>query len=156
LVASKLAQAGATVIMTRRTDVFISLTARAEVANKSKADFFVSCHINDSGGPRNMAGTITFHHKGNQISRVLAECIQHEIAKVSGLANTGVWSDGKIYPVSGFSVLRNTKMPGVLIEFGFIDNAGDRKRMVTDQFQDAVAKAVVQGIKVYLGDAKAK
>jgi len=156
LVASKLAMAGATVIMTRQTDVFIPLTTRSDIANKSHADFFVSCHINDSGGPRNMAGTITFHHKGNEICRLLAECIQHEIAKVSGLANTGVWSDGKIYPASGFSVLRNTKMPGVLIEFGFIDNAGDRKRMVTDQFQEAVAKAVVQGIKVYLGDAKAK
>jgi N-acetylmuramoyl-L-alanine amidase len=156
LVASKLAIAGATVIMTRKTDVFIPLTSRADIANNSKADFFVSCHINDSGGSRSMAGTITFHHKGNEISRVLAECIQHEIAKVSGLNNVGVWSDGKIYPQSGFSVLRNTKMPGVLIEFGFIDNAGDRKRMLTDQFQDAVAAAVVQGIKVYLGDAKTK
>ena len=156
LLAGQLAEAGATVIMTRKTDVFIPLPTRADIANKSHADFFVSCHINDSGGSRNMAGTITFHHKGNAISRLLAECIQHEVAKVSGIPNTGVWSDGKIYPQSGFSVLRNTKMPGVLVEFGFIDNAQDRKRMVTDQFQEAVAKAVVQGIKVYLGDAKAK
>jgi N-acetylmuramoyl-L-alanine amidase len=156
LVAARLAEAGATVIMTRKTDVFIPLTNRADIANKSHADFFVSCHINDTGGSRNMSGTITFHHKGNAISRVLAECIESEIAKVSGIPGTGVWSDGKIYPQSGFSVLRNTKMPGVLIEFGFIDNAQDRKRMVTDQFQEAVAKAVVQGIKVYLGDAKAK
>ncbi len=155
LVAARLAEAGATVIMTRKTDIFIPLTTRADIANTSHADFFVSCHINDSGGPRNMSGTITFHHKGNEICRVLAECIQHEIAKVSGIPNKGVWSDGKIYPQSGFSVLRNTKMAGVLIEFGFIDNAQDRKRMVTDQFQEAVAKAVVQGIKVYLGDAKA-
>jgi len=156
LVSARLAEAGATVIMTRKTDVFIPLTTRSDIANKSHADFFVSCHINDSGGPRNMAGTITFHHKGNAISKILAECIQHEIAKVSGIPNTGVWSDGKIYPQSGFSVLRNTRMPSVLVEFGFIDNAQDRKRMVTDQFQEAVAKAVVQGIKVYLGDAKAK
>ena len=102
-----------------------------------------------------MAGSITFHHMGNEICRVLAECIQHEIAKVSGIPNTGVWSDGKIYPQSGFSVLRNTRMPGVLVEFAFIDNAQDRKHLATDQFQDAVSKAVVQGIKVYLGDAKA-
>lgn len=156
LIASKLALGGATVILTRKTDVFIPLTTRADIANKSHADFFVSCHINDSGGSRNMAGTITFHHMKNAISRVLAECIQNEIAKVSGIPAVGVWSDGKIYPQSGFSVLRNTKMPAVLVEFGFIDNASDRKRMVTDQFQDAVATAVVQGIKVYLGDAKAK
>jgi len=156
LVAARLAEEGATVIMTRKTDVFIPLTDRADIANKSHADFFISCHINDSGGARNMAGSITFHHKGNAISRVLAECIQHEIAKVSGIPNTGVWSDAKIYPNSGFSVLRNTKMTGVLIEFGFIDNAQDRRRMITDAFQQAVSKAVVQGIKVYLGDAKTK
>ncbi len=152
-VAALLAQEGATVILTRKTDVFIPLTTRSDIANQNHADLFISCHINDSGGPRNMAGTITFHHKGNEISRVLAECIQNEIAKVSGIPNTGVWSDGKIYN-SGFSVLRNTKMTGVLIEFGFIDNPQDRKRLITSQFQDAVSKAVVQGIKVYLGDAK--
>ena len=152
--ASYLAQEGATVIMTRKSDVFIPLTTRADIANQNRADLFISCHINDSGGSRNMAGTITFHHKGNEICRVLAECIQREIAKVSGIPNTGVWSDGKIYPQSGFSVLRNTKMAGVLIEFGFIDNSQDRKKLVTDQFQQAVARAVVQGVKVYLGDAK--
>jgi len=155
LVGAGLAEEGATVIMTRKTDVFIPLTTRADIANKCHADLFISCHINDSGGSRNMAGSITFHHKGNAISRVLAECIQHEIAKVSGIPNTGVWSDAKIYPQGGFSVLRNTKMPGVLVEFAFIDNSQDRKRLVTNQFQEAVSKAVVQGIKVYLGDAKA-
>lgn len=154
LLAADLAAEGATVILTRTTDVFIPLTTRAQIANKSHADFFVSCHINDSGGGHDMAGTITFHHKDNAISTVLAECIQHEIGRVSGVPSVGVWSDGKIYE-SGFSVLRNTKMPGVLIEFGFIDNASDRKRMVTDDFKEAVAKAVVRGIKVYLGDAKA-
>lgn len=154
--ASFLAEEGATVILTRKTDTFIPLTTRADIANQNHADLFISCHINDSGGSHNMAGTITFHHKGNEISRILAECIEHEIGKVSGIPATGVWSDGKIYPTSGFSVLRNTKMTGVLIEFGFIDNPQDRKRLITDQFQQAAAKAVVQGIKVYLGDAKAK
>lgn len=156
LVAARLAEAGATVIITRKTDVFIPLTTRAQIANKSHADFFICCHFNDSGGSRNMSGTITFHHLGNAISRVLGECIQHEIAQVSGIPNVGVWSDGKIYPQSGFSVLRNIKMPGVLIEFGFVDSNSDRKRIVTGDFQEAAANAVVQGIKVYLGDAKAK
>ncbi len=152
--ANYLAEEGATVIMTRKSDVFIPLTTRADIANQNRADLFLSCHINDSGGSHNMAGTITFHHKGNAICRVLADCIQQEIAKVSGIPNTGVWSDGKIYPQSGFSVLRNTKMVGVLIEFGFIDNSQDRKKLITDQFQQSVARAVVQGVKVYLGDAK--
>ena len=153
LVGGRLAEEGATVIMTRKTDVLIDLKKRPVIANDNHADLFLSCHINDTGTHRKMTGTITFHHKGNAMSHVLAECIQNEIAKVSGLPNTGVWSDGKIYQ-SGFAVLRGIKMPGVLIEFGFIDNPQDRRRLVEDEFQQAVARAVVKGVKVYLGDAQ--
>jgi N-acetylmuramoyl-L-alanine amidase len=84
---------------------------------------------------------------------VLAQCIQREIAKVSGIANDGAKSDGVIYR-TGFSVLRNTQMPGVLLEMGFVDSARDRRRIVTDEFRDAITSAVVKGIKEYLGDAK--
>ncbi len=149
LVSADLARGGAMVIMTRKTDVFIPLLTRSEIANRNQADFFISCHINANQG--NTSGGITFHHKGNAISRLLAECIQAQIAKVSAIKNLGVWSDGRIHP-SGFSVLRNTKMPGVLIEFGFIDNSKDRRRMITDDFQRNVANAVVRGVRSYLGD----
>jgi len=154
LLSERLTEQGATVIMTRTTDVFIPLTTRADIANNSHADFFISCHINHTGDAGNMSGGITFHHMGKPISRVLAECIQQQIASVSGIPSLGVWSDAKIYSTIGFSVLRNIKMPGVLIEFGFINNAHDRKTMATSEFQDSVTKAVVRGLKVYLGDAK--
>lgn len=153
LIAEALTAEGATVIMTRNTDVFIPLNKRAEIANKSQADFFVSSHINSTGGAATQSGTITFHHKGNEVSRVLASCIQNELAKVNQLPNKGVWSDGKIYQ-NGFAVLRQTTMPGVLLELGFINHPRDRARMVTEDFQRSVAAAVVRGIKVYLGDAK--
>ncbi len=152
LIAEKLADEGATVIMTRKTDVTLGLEPRAKIANDSDADLFISSHINSTGGVAKQTGTITFHHKGQQISRLLAECIQREIAIVNGLPNIGVWSDGKIYD-TGFSVLRNTtKMPGVLLELGFINHPKDRARMVTQDFQEKVAAAVVKGIKVFLGD----
>jgi len=148
----QLAAQGATVIMTRKTDVFISLTERSAIANRNKADFFLSVHINSSAKP-GTSGSITFYHGPSAVKQLLAQCIQREIAAVSGLPNIGAWSDKRIYR-SGFAVLRNTKMPGVLLELGFLNHPVDRARMVTENFQDAVAKAVVKGLRVFLGDAK--
>lgn len=153
LIAEALTAEGATVIMTRKTDVFIPLNTRADIANRSQADFFISTHINSTGGAATQSGTITFHHKGNEVSKVLAGCIQRELALVNQLPNKGVWSDGKIYQ-NGFAVLRQTTMPGVLLELGFINHPRDRARMVTDEFQRSVAAAVVRGMKGFLGDAK--
>lgn len=150
LIAAELANQGATVIMTRKTDVFISLNERANIANRNNADIFISTHINSTGNSSKQSGTITFHHLGKGTSRVLAECIQEEIAKVNKLPDIGVWSDGRIYK-NGFAVLRQTKMPGVLLELGFINNSRDRARLVQPDFHQAVAKAVVRGLKVYLG-----
>ncbi|HSI12984.1 MAG TPA: N-acetylmuramoyl-L-alanine amidase, partial [Chthoniobacter sp.] len=153
LIAERLTEEGATVIMTRKTDVFIPLNTRAKIANDSDADLFISSHINSTGGSGSQSGTITFHHLGQQISRLLAECIHREVSVVNGLPDIGVWSDGKIYN-SGFAVLRNTKMPGVLLELGFINHPTDRARLATKDFQEKVAVAVVKGIKVFLGDGR--
>jgi N-acetylmuramoyl-L-alanine amidase len=152
LVSAELSAQGATVIMTRRSDVFIPLPERCDIANRNKADFFISCHINSSRR-QTFSGSIIFHHEGRPMSQLLAECVMSEVGKVSKLPARGAWSDRKIYQ-SGFAVLRNTKMPGVLCEFGFINQPTDRARMVTAGFQRAVAAAVMRGIKVYLGNAK--
>jgi N-acetylmuramoyl-L-alanine amidase len=151
---AKFAQAGATVIMTRQSDVFIPLLTRSQISNQNHADFFISCHINSTGGSGSQSGTITFHHQGSQVSHLLAQCIQGEIAKVNRMPNLGAWSDGRIYG-SGFSVLRNTNAPAVLIEMGFINHPHDRARLVTGDFQDSVTTAVVKGVKVFLGEDKA-
>jgi N-acetylmuramoyl-L-alanine amidase len=150
LASAQLVQEGVTVIMTRNTDEFIPLQERSEIANRNHADFFISVHINSNGLDSTTRGGITFFHLKDPISYVLADCIQSQIKQVSGLPNLGVWSDGKIYK-SGFAVLRYAKMPAVLIECGFINNATDRKRMMTDDFKQNIAGAIVKGLKVYLG-----
>jgi N-acetylmuramoyl-L-alanine amidase len=81
----------------------------------------------------------------------MADCIQREIVKVSGLPSMGVWSDQRIYQ-TGFAVLRGATMPAVLIECGFLNTKKDRARMQTDEFQNGIATAVVKGLKAYLGD----
>ncbi|MBS1705903.1 MAG: N-acetylmuramoyl-L-alanine amidase [Armatimonadetes bacterium] len=151
-VGEELSGLGVAVIMTRTDDIKVPLTERADIANRSNADLFVSIHIN-SNDVGNSSGVIIFYHGGSSVSKLLAQTIASQVAKVSGLPDWGAMSDKKIYQ-SGFSVLRNTKMPGVLCELGFISNSKDRARMLTEDFQVSVAKAIVQGIKVFIGDVK--
>lgn len=146
-----LAKVGASVIMTRDSDVYPSLTARSQIANDSKAAVFVSVHINSINKADSRSGGMTFYHMQDPEDRLLAECIQSEIAKVSNIPDLGTWSDRRIYQ-SGFSVLRNSTVPSVLIELGFINHKNDRAQMTQKDFADRVAKAIVKGIQIFLGD----
>ncbi len=151
--AASLSSAGATVIMTRNSDVFIPLSERPAIANRSGADLFISVHINSNAVSGSRSGTTTYFHGSNPNSKQLAECVEHEVGLVSGLPVNGVASDTSRYK-SGFAVLRGAKMPAILIETGYINTMSDRNRMMDPTFQKEMAQAVVQGVKEFLGDAK--
>ncbi|HXH61137.1 MAG TPA: N-acetylmuramoyl-L-alanine amidase, partial [Fimbriimonadaceae bacterium] len=151
--AAELTKAGASVIMIRDDDSTVPLLSRPETANKSKADLYISIHINSNLTAGSVSGGITFYHMQDPVSMLFAECIQDEIAAVSKLPNMGVWSDSKIYRTKGFAVLRGATMPAVLIELGFMNHPTDRKRVQEKEFQDSVATAIVKGAKRFLGDS---
>jgi N-acetylmuramoyl-L-alanine amidase len=151
--ADAFAEAGATVIMTRKTDVFIPLLDRNAIADNNRADFFIAIHINSNKLANSLSGGIAFHHKGSDTSKLLAECVQDEISQISKLPSLGAWSDGKIYQ-SGFSVLRNASQPAILLELGFINSTKDRARLQQTSFQNDVADAIVKGVQDFLGNGK--
>ncbi len=155
-VAAYLTDAGASVIMIRNEDAQVPLLSRPETANESKADLYISVHFNSNQTANSVSGGITFYHMQNAVSMMLAQCIQTQIAAVSKIPDLGVWSDSRIYKTKGFAVLRLTSMPSVLIELGFLNNAKDRARMVQPEFHDAAAKAIVKGVKVFLGESDGK
>ncbi|MCX7799352.1 MAG: N-acetylmuramoyl-L-alanine amidase [Fimbriimonadales bacterium] len=154
-IAGQLTRHGADVILTRASDVFLPLKERSEIANRAKASFFVSVHVNSNRVANSRSGTMVFHHKTDPVGQLLADCIQREIGAVSGLPNLGTWSDGRIY-ASGFAVLRYATMPAVLLELGFINHGADLRRIRTEDFRKKVASAVVRGLKVFLGDGRAE
>lgn len=155
LVAQRLAEDGATVILTRKTDYLTPLEERPKIANRNNADFFISIHVNSLSIDNKVSGTRTYYHNNYKISQLLGECLQSEIVKVSGLPDKGVQSDTSLY-TSGFSVLRGTErsIPAVLIEVGFINHTVDRTAMLQPEFQLTFALAIERGLKVYLGDEK--
>lgn len=154
--AAYLTEAGASVVMIRSEDTTVPLLSRPETANESKADLYISVHFNSNQTANSVSGGMTFYHMQNPVSMMLAQCIQTEIAAVSKLPDLGAWSDSRIYKTKGFAVLRLTSMPAVLIELGFLNNAKDRARLVQPEFHDAAAKAIVKGVKVFLGETDGK
>lgn len=153
LVSEELTDMGASVIMTRNSDVYLTVGERPQIANRNRADLFVSVHINSIPGNNSRSGLITFFHMQDPDDRLLATCIYEEIAKINDMPDIGVWSDSKIYN-TGFGVLRGAEMPATLLELGFINHSHDRKMMVNTDWQAKVAKAIARGIKVYIGDGK--
>lgn len=141
---------GASVIFTRTDDTFVGLGERSAVANRSNASIFVSIHINSNTVADSRSGTISFHHKQDPVGMLLTQCIHTEMVKVSKLPNIGVWSDQRIYK-SGFAVLRNSEMPSTLLELGFINHKTDRARMQQLEFQQSIAKAIAEGVRIFFG-----
>lgn len=146
-----LKDAGAIVLMTRKTDTAVELKQRPAFANRHSADLFISIHHNAIGGTnKNITGTETFYHANDASSRALAYCLQLEVLAETGMFNRKVKSDYQRYPGSGFAVLRGTRIPAALLEVAFIDNAADAACARDSGFQQKVAQGIVRGIKAYI------
>ncbi len=153
-VAEKLTEEGCHVTMTRDDDFFVGVYQRPEMANALGAHFFISIHINSNPKPNSRSGTYVYYHGDEANSRLLAQCLSAEIAKVSGLPNHGAVSDFTVYPnlpKRGFAVLRTAQMPAVLIEVAYINHRTDREKLLQEDFQEAIAQAIVRGLRTYVG-----
>jgi N-acetylmuramoyl-L-alanine amidase len=162
----KLQAAGFQVLLTRNRDVFVGLPERAALANRSKADLFLSLHFNslgrtDSGvrglevfclTPNHAASThaprtatssqkLPGHGTGSH-SLLLAYQIQKAAVRRLGLLDRGVKH-------ARFAVLRDVTMPAVLIEGGFMSSPTELKRIADASFRATLADAIVEAIRSY-------
>lgn len=129
-------------IMTRTDDSTLSLEDRAKIANEANADLFISIHGNSIDPPANPSGYET--HYSREESLALAETMHRHLLEGTGLP------DRKIRKQSLY-VTRETTMPAVLLEAGYLSNAKDEAVMFTEEFQQRVAQSIVAGIEEYLG-----
>ena len=184
---------GVKVVYTRKTDKFIELSERGNIANKNNADLFISIHCNANEN-KEAAGTETYLmglHKsesnltvskrennaillekdyktneaysgfdpntpaGHIILTLMQNAYITQSAKFAGHVEaqfkiiTKLKSRG--VKQAGFLVLWKTAMPGVLIETGFLTNAGDRKTLGKDSGQSVIANAIFKAVKKYKG-----
>lgn len=135
---------GITVHMTRKTDVFLTLQQRVNVAKSNGSNAFVSIHGNAASA--SASGTETFYYASVQSraqdSKQLATFIQSRLYKALGTTNRGV-KNGNLH------VLRENPLPAALVELGFLTNASDAKKLSSNTYKDLAAKAIADGIEDY-------
>nr|WP_184341986.1 N-acetylmuramoyl-L-alanine amidase [Prosthecobacter vanneervenii] len=135
-VESGLKSSGLKTTMTRRSDSFVELEQRARMANRVPASIFVSIHFNSSRRS-GISGTEVYYRSA--LGKVIASAISRSFK-----ARVAVGSRGVLY--GDFKVLRETKMPAVLVECGYISNKKEALRCADPAHRQKLADAIVKGL----------
>lgn len=133
-----LQQDGFEVFFTRTTDEYASPYEKAQAANATGADYFVSLHRNSGPNPNRYQGVQTLVYEENQVVNDIANAVNSQLEEV-GFRNLGIEER------PGLVVLRRTEMPAVLVEVGFINSEVDNQ--LFDQNFDQIARGIATGIE---------
>ena len=130
----------------------VPIADRIKAANAAGADLLISKHFNAAGGKWWEPGySVAFVYEGaGTETRKFAQCVQDEIAKVAPWRSDGVASD-RDFMGHTLAILRQTAMPAVLTETGFMDVWESAQKMLDPDFVAAEAEACCRGICRYLG-----
>jgi len=140
-VAQILHNKGHRVIMTRDSDEFIELEERAAIANRGRADIFVSIHADSCATSSKNGFTIYVARSGSSASTRLANAIDGCMAQTSISSNSIRKAD--------YRVLTHTRCPAVLIELGYLSNYWEAKQLKNVDMQKRLANAIAGGITDY-------
>lgn len=138
-------------IMTRTKDEFVELKARAEFANDKDADLFVSVHYN-SAPAKEAEGIEVFYFKGDNKtrsaeSRKLASSVLSKVTQLTKAKSRGVKH-------GNFAVIRETNMPAILVEGGFLTNEEELEKIKDPAYVKMVAWGIAKGIQAYIDPKK--
>lgn len=146
--ADELIYNGFKVTKTRDEDKFLKLSEIGRIVNASNSDVFISIHINDFKESK-YNGFSTYYYDPNGIQKEerlkLANIMQQELIKSDGWYNRGVFKEN-------FQVLRESKVPCVLLECGFLTNPEDRERLKEDSVLRNFGVNIANGLLNYFGE----
>jgi N-acetylmuramoyl-L-alanine amidase len=145
-----LEKAGFKVILTRSRDEYLPLKKRAEIANQSKCQILISVHCN-SAKNTTAKGIEIFYTKKTEPwrakkSKELAQAVLSNLIAKTGAESRGIKE-------ANFCVIRETKMPSILIETGFLTNEEERKKLSNEFYLEAVAKSITDGVQQYFASS---
>jgi N-acetylmuramoyl-L-alanine amidase len=136
----ELKRCGFRTLMVAPGDADTPLGTRTALANKNKANAYISCHYNAGGGE----GVETYSYPGSASGKKLATLVHKYV-------RTGTKQKDRGVKTANFQVLRETNMPACLVEYGFMDdpNRTEAKRMIDSAFQKECAVETAKGICEY-------
>ncbi|MEG0470941.1 MAG: SH3 domain-containing protein [Solibacillus sp.] len=139
LLKSKLQAAGADVVMTRESDVFIPLRKRVAVSHQAEADAFISIHY-DALEDSSVHGFTTYYTNGYQ--KELAEFVHAGIASKVTLKDRGA-------RFGDYLVLRENRQNAILLELGYLSNPTEERAITTDYYREQATLGIYQGLLNY-------
>ena len=143
-----LTQMGYNVIMTRENDLALPLARRVEIANQKPATLFVSVHFNACRTPSAHGVEVYFYDSSAERSRTsaskqLADSVLRRVIRNTSAVSRGVKA-GNLY------VLRETDMPAILVEGGFISNPEERALLKKSDYLDKIGRGIADGVHHYV------
>lgn len=116
----------------------IDLNYRIDMAREINADVFVSLHVNATASGQE-SGSETFYHSQSEYGKKLAELIQQELIKIPGM-NRRIAKPGDFY------IIKNTSMPAVIVEVGYLSSVKEQKKLQQSWYQEQLSRAIAKGI----------
>ncbi|ERM18898.1 hypothetical protein P615_01100 [Brevibacillus laterosporus PE36] len=134
------------VYLTRSDDSFLSSIdrKRTEFANQMGADLFLSIHGN-TYTDSTVSGTETYYYRPESLP--FAKSIHKHVIEATGFHDRGVKKED-------FFVVKDTKMPAVLLEVGYVTNPMEEQKLLKEDFQYRIATSIIEGIQVYLSNTR--
>lgn len=123
-------------VMTREADVYVDLQERVPIALRAGATTFISVHANATTRGV-IRGVETYYLRPNSLQ--LATWIQEELGRSLGIPDRGIRT-------ANFKVLRDSPIPAVLVEIGYLTNLEDEALLRTSTFRQKVAEAIARGV----------
>lgn len=173
MVRDLLQQKGYRVVMTRDSDVFVSLPNRVNIANKYRNAIFISIHFNSSHNVM-ASGIETFTispvgvpHMGRDVRAGDFRSVPGNMMDSASIAlatavhsrsllylNTDSYGDNFKISDRGikrarFDVLTGIKIPAILFEGGFLSNRLEARKVHTPSYQQKLAEAIARAVDVY-------
>lgn len=135
----KLKPYGVNVIMTRTTDIYLSLSQRVQISHAYDTDLFVSIHYNSASSTAARGVETLYYYSRDSFA---AETLQNSIVSATSMYYRDV-------RFQDLHVLRENNNPSVLLELGFLSNADDELRIRSLTYQEQATNGIINGLIKY-------